>query len=93
MVRLPAVFEPLDQAADAVIAGSRESGIPKRREILDTLDDGLGFLGNAMGVMAWQLEDEHRGPQVLAPLHKAAAAVRQAADACREARRALTGMS
>jgi hypothetical protein len=92
MARLPAVFEPLDSAADAVIAAASQPGIEVRRDILDTLDDGLGFLGNAIGVMGWELEDARYGPEILEPAHRAVAAIHLAARICREARGALDGL-
>ena len=89
MGRLKSVFEPLDKAADAVIAESRDPAIEKRREILDTLDDGLGFLANAMSVMTWERGNAARSNEAAGPIYDAVRAVLNAADTCRAARYAL----
>ena len=60
MTRLAPVFGPLDKAADAVIETSR-SDLRVKRDVLDTLADGIGFLANAVGVMAWDAEEATKG--------------------------------
>lgn len=89
MSRIRSVFDPLDKTADAVLDESRDQGTERTREILDTLGDGLGFLANAIGVLAWPLEKAPHPRSDSAPVHAAADAVRAAGKACTEARRAL----
>ncbi len=92
MTRLPSVFEPLDNAADAVIAVSGLGDIHLKRQILDALADGVGFLGNAVSVMGNDLIDAGYGPEISDPVHQAAEAIRSAGRTCLEAISALDGL-
>lgn len=89
MARWPSIFEPLDNAADAVIATSRYGGVHVKGDILDSLDDGVGFLANAITVMGNDLCDAGYGPEICQPVYEAAEAVRSAGRKCGDARSAL----
>lgn len=88
-LRHPAVFEPLDQAADAIIKEAGRGGIHLKVQICTALADGLGFIGNASGVMVSDLADAGYGPEVCEPVWRAREAVRLAAHMCHEAESTL----
>ena len=88
-IRLPSVFEPLDQAADAVIKESGRGGIHLKVQVLASLADGLGYVGNAAGVMVSDLADTGYGPEVSEPVWRAREAISLAARMCSEAETAV----
>jgi len=87
-IRLPSVFEPLDQAADAVIAQAA-GGIRVKQQILASLADGVGYLANAADVLTWDMDKAGYGPEVIEPIQQAAAALRAGARTCGDSWSAL----
>ena len=88
-LRHPAVFEPLDQAADAIIREAGRGGIHLKVQILTALADGFGYVGNAAGVMHSDLADAGYAPEVCDQVWSARQALAAAARTCGEAESAV----
>ena len=86
--RLPSVFEPLDQAADAIIAQAR-GDIHVKQQILASLEDGVGYLANAVEVLTWNMFEAGYNPQIVEPIQQSSTALRASARTCGEGWSAL----
>lgn len=87
--RHPAVFEPLDQAADAVIRESKRGGIHLKVQICAALSDGLAQISNVSSIMVSDLAEVRYGPEVCEPVWRAREAARVAAQMYGEAESSL----
>jgi predicted component of type VI protein secretion system len=80
-VRLPSVFEPLDQAADAIIAQAT-GDIHVKQQILASLEDGVAELANAVSVLTWNMFEAGYNPQIVEPIQQSSDALRASAHTC-----------
>jgi len=87
-VRLPSVFEPLDQAADAIITQAK-GDIHVKQQILASLADGVGYLANAVEVLTWNMFEAGYNPHIIEPIQQSSAALRASAGTCDEGWSAL----
>lgn len=79
------VFEPLDKAADQIIAVSGHCSIRERQRILDALSFGVAYVGNAVSIMGDDITKAGYGPEITDQVYGAASALRSAAQSCTDA--------
>ena len=87
-IRLPSVFEPLDQAADAIIAQAK-GDIHVKQQVLASLADGVGYLANAVEVLTWNLTEAGYSPEIVEPIQRSSGALRASAHTCNDGWSAL----
>lgn len=87
-LRLPSVFEPLDQAADAIIAQAK-GDIHVKQQVLCSLADGVGELANAVSVLTWNMFEAGYDPAIVEPIQRSSDALRGSAHTCNDGWSAL----